>query len=86
MESLSWSALEAAACECPLLLSDLSWARTVFADTVRYCPVTKSIVRTAESLRTFYDAAPVLPVPPKPASWIEIGRQLKTLYERVLGT
>jgi glycosyltransferase involved in cell wall biosynthesis len=85
MESLSLSALEAAACECPLLLSDLPWARTVFADTARYCPVTKSIVRTAESLRTFHDAAPSLPAPPQPPSWAEIGRQLKTIYERVLG-
>ena len=28
MESLSLSALEAAACECPLFLSDLPWARS----------------------------------------------------------
>ena len=34
MESLSLSALEAAACECPLLLSDLPWARTVFEQAV----------------------------------------------------
>ncbi len=29
-ESVSLSALEAEACECPLLLSDLPWARTTF--------------------------------------------------------
>lgn len=85
METQSLSAEEAAACECPLLLSDLPWAHATFGDTARYCPVTKSAVRTAESLRTFYDAAPSLPAPPKPPSWAEIGRQLKTIYEQMLG-
>ncbi len=32
MESLSLSALEAAACGCPLLLSDLPWARSTFRE------------------------------------------------------
>ncbi len=84
MESLSLSALEAAACECPLLLSDLPWAHAAFGDAVKYCPVTKSTIQTSESLRAFYDAAPVLSAPPKPDSWIEIARQLKIIYEQVL--
>lgn len=84
MESLSLSALEAGACECPLLLSDLPWARTTFANTASYCPLTTSVEVTANALRKFYDAAPSLPVPPKPPTWNEIGRQLKTIYERVL--
>jgi glycosyltransferase involved in cell wall biosynthesis len=86
MESLSLSALEAAACECPLLLSDLPWAHATFGDAVKFCPVTKSTATAAKVLREFYDAAPHLPPPPKPASWIEIGRQLKKIYERVLST
>jgi glycosyltransferase involved in cell wall biosynthesis len=86
MESLSLSALEAAACECPLLLGDLPWARSAFAGAAQFCLVTKSTERTAGVLREFYDAAPSLPVPPKPAAWIEIGRQLKKVYERVLST
>ena len=85
MESLSLSALEAAACECPLLLSDLPWARCAFGDAARYCPVTKSAETTAKGLRDFYDAAPGLPAPPKPASWNEIGRQLKQIYQKVIG-
>ena len=85
MESLSLSALEAAACECPLLLSDLPWACSTFGNAAKYCPVTKSIEATAKVLREFYDAAPSLPVPPKPASWNEIGRRLKQIYEKVLG-
>jgi glycosyltransferase involved in cell wall biosynthesis len=84
MESLSLSALEAGACECPLLLTDLPWARTTFESRATYCPLTPSVETTSRVLRQFYDAAPNLPVPPKPPGWNEIGRQLKTIYERVL--
>jgi glycosyltransferase involved in cell wall biosynthesis len=85
MESLSLSALEAAACECPLLLSDLPWARTVFHDSVCYCPIVSSAARTAAFLRQFYDAAPGLKPPPKPLTWLEVGQQFKRLYESLLG-
>lgn len=85
MESLSLSALEAAACECPLLLSDLPWARGTFRENASYCPVA-SPERTAEFLKKFYAAAPMLPPPPRPATWAEIGRQLKTIYERLPAT
>jgi glycosyltransferase involved in cell wall biosynthesis len=83
-ESLSLSALEAAACECPLLLSDLPWARTTFKERASYCPVTGSTQITARALRRFYDAVPQLPAPPKPLSWLEVGKQLKSLYETLL--
>ncbi len=86
MESLSLSALEAAACECPLLLSDLPWARCTFAATAKYCPVNQPAAATATVLREFYDAAPTLAPPPKPADWVQIGRELKTLYESILRT
>jgi glycosyltransferase involved in cell wall biosynthesis len=86
MESLSLSALEAAACECPLLLSDLPWARSTFGNSATYCPLTKSIEATAQTLRKFYDDAPNLPLPPKPPAWNEIGRQLKTIYGQVLNS
>jgi len=84
MESLSLSALEAAACECPLLLSRLPWATTVFRDRACYCPVGLSSGRTAGFVRQFYDAAPGLKPPPRPLSWLEVGGQLKHIYERVL--
>jgi glycosyltransferase involved in cell wall biosynthesis len=84
-ETLSLSSFEAAACECPLLLSDLPWARTTFKEQARYCPVT-SVTRTAEVLRQFYDDAPNLKPPPKPLSWIGIAQEMKTVYERVLST
>ena len=80
MESLSLSALEAAACGCPLLLTDLPWARSVFGANASYCPIANTAA-TASLLRRFYDAAPSLPVPPKPASWREIAAEFKKLYE-----
>jgi len=83
-ESLSLSALEAAACECPLLLSDLPWARYSFGQTASYCPLTTSVVKNARALRRFYDQAPALPLPAKPKTWSEIAEQLKTLYQSLL--
>ena len=86
MESLSLSALEAAACECPLLLSRLPWATTFFRENACYCPVASPAARTAAFLRQFYDAAPGLKPPPRPLTWLEVGQQLKRLYETLLST
>jgi glycosyltransferase involved in cell wall biosynthesis len=86
MESLSLSAFEAAACECSLLLSDLPWARTVFKESVSYCPVTSAVAPTAATLRSFYEAAPTLKPPAKPPTWTDVARQLKSLYEGLLKT
>jgi glycosyltransferase involved in cell wall biosynthesis len=86
MESLSLSALEAAACECPLLLSRLPWATTFFRERACYCPVALPAPRTATFLRQFYDAAPGLKPPPRPLTWLEVGQQLKRLYESLLST
>ncbi|HEV2694991.1 MAG TPA: glycosyltransferase [Verrucomicrobiae bacterium] len=84
MESLSLSALEAAACECPLLLSDLPWARSSFTGAAEFCPVTDSVATTAAVLKKFYAAAPGLPPPPRPATWPDVARQLRAVYEKVL--
>lgn len=86
MESLSLSALEAAACECALLLSRLPWATTVFRADACYCPVSASTDRTAAFLRQFYDAAPGLKPPAPPLTWSKVGEQLKGLYETILRT
>lgn len=85
-ETLSLSALEAAASGCPLLLSDLPWARSVFQQHVTYCPVTRSTSATALVLRRFYDAAPGLPPPPRPVTWADVARQLQGVYATVLNT
>jgi len=84
MESLSLSALEAAAAGCPLLLGDLPWARCTFEGTASYCPVTPATATTAAVLKEFHRAAPSLPVPEKPKTWPEVGRQIKGIYETVV--
>ena len=84
MESLSLSALEASACACPLLLSDLPWAKGAFGGQAGYCPVTEQIEITARHLREFYDH-PIL-LPPLPKSWPEVARQIKIVYDGVLST
>jgi glycosyltransferase involved in cell wall biosynthesis len=81
-ESLSLSAMEAAACGCPLLLSDLPWARSAFGTAASYCPLA-GVQTTARILRAFYDQAPALPPPPQPKDWLAVGRMLKGIYESV---
>jgi glycosyltransferase involved in cell wall biosynthesis len=82
-ESLSLSALEAAACECPLLLSDLPWARGTFGERAAYCPVTTRRDVTTNCLRLFYKQADQTLRPPKPASWTDVAHQLKTIYSNI---
>jgi glycosyltransferase involved in cell wall biosynthesis len=82
MESLSLSALEAAASGCPLLLSDLPWSRCTFGNSATYCPVVNT-QSTAAILRTFYDQAPTLPKPPPPCRWSDVATQLLQIYKSV---
>jgi glycosyltransferase involved in cell wall biosynthesis len=83
MESLSLSALEAVASGCPLLLSDLPWARCTFGERASYAHE-KSASQTASILRDFYDSAPTLPVPPKTATWNEIASLISKIYRALL--
>ena len=85
METRSLSAEEAAACECPLLLSDLPWARSTFGEPATYCPI-RSTESTAQILKKFYSEAPQLPPPLKPATWEDVARQLEKIYESVFNT
>jgi glycosyltransferase involved in cell wall biosynthesis len=84
MESLSLSALEAAACGCPLLLSDLPWARTSFDGHARYCPADARNEKAALVVRSFYDAAPQIPAPPRPQSWAQVAQTLAQLYKSLI--
>ena len=84
-ETQSLSALEAAASECPLLISDLPWAHSTFGAHVTYCPLGSKQI-TAEHLRRFHDQAPMMELPPKPLTWTEVGKMLKKIYEHVLTT
>jgi glycosyltransferase involved in cell wall biosynthesis len=86
METRSLSAEEAAACQCPLLLSNLPWAKSVFNEKATYCPVIKSISETARHLKNFYNQAAHLPRPEKPKSWREVGLALKSIYQEILNT
>jgi len=79
MESLSLSALEAAASGCPLLLSDLPWARCTFSENATYCPVAETR-STAQALRNFYEQADLLPKPAVPCRWAEVATQLTAIY------
>lgn len=83
MESLSLSALEAAAAGCPLLLSDLPWARCTFGESATYCPVISSH-STAPILRAFYDRAPTLPEPPPPCRWSDVAVRIIRIYKSIL--
>ena len=85
-ETRSLSSEEAAASGCPLLLSDLPWAKSTFGEArgVRYCPITERPTTTAGVLKEFYDLAPQLPTPPRPATWGEVGYKIKAVYELVL--
>jgi len=82
MESLSLSALEAAASGCPLLLSDLPWARCTFGRSVTYCPIGDT-VSTARVLRGFYDEAPSLPIPDEPCTWKDVADRLVAIYQGI---
>lgn len=80
MESRSLSSEEAAAAGCPLLLSDLPWARSVFGDNATYCPPHASTRETARQLKIFHDRAPDMPAPPAPCRWDDVARDLIELY------
>jgi glycosyltransferase involved in cell wall biosynthesis len=82
MESLSLSALEAAASGCPLLLSDLPWARCTFGRAATYCPIGNTH-STATVLRAFYEKAPTLPAPQKPCRWEDVASELVEIYQRL---
>jgi glycosyltransferase involved in cell wall biosynthesis len=82
-ESLSIAALEAAACGCPILLSDRPWARSAFGPHATYCPMGSAVV-TAEALRNFYGQAPQLKPPPPPKSWKEVAGELTDIYKQAI--
>lgn len=77
MESLSLSALEAAACGCPLLLTDLPWSRSVFGQEASYCPVA-GVKATAVNLRQFVAEPHAASF--RPLQWKEVGEMLRRIY------
>jgi glycosyltransferase involved in cell wall biosynthesis len=83
-ETLSLSALEATAAGCPLLLSDLPWARTVFGSQAQYVSLQLSEAALAAALRDFYNRAPSLPATFRPLSWSQVAAQLEACYRSLL--
>ena len=83
MESLSLSALEAAAGNCPLLLANLPWARSTFGDSATYCRL-GSREKESEGLKEFYQKIATVPRAPMPCRWGKVGALLKQTYESVL--
>ena len=79
MESLSLSALEAAASGCPLLLSDLPWAKSTFQQHASYCSL-EGGARTASVLKAFYDSASGKALPEAPKRWSEVAEMLEKIY------
>lgn len=83
MESQSLSALEAAACGCPLLVSDLPWARTTFGSQASYCPIT-SATPTAGHLGAFYKNIAQAPRFQNVLSWDQVCQRLADIYKSLL--
>ena len=83
MESLSLSALEAAAGNCPLLLADLPWSRSTFGDGATYC-LLGSREQESKGLKDFYKRIDKAPRAPLPCRWSEVGAQVKQIYESLL--
>jgi len=83
MESQSLSALEAAACGCPLLLSDLPWARCSFGKHASYAPIA-SKEKTAFILKKFVEGILKAPKVDKVASWDEVAIRLVEVYREAM--
>jgi glycosyltransferase involved in cell wall biosynthesis len=85
METLSLSSFEAAASKCPLLLSDLPWARTTFGTDAIYATGSMRPESLAPILRSFFEKAPSMKPSFKPLRWDEVGEMFKAVYARLLG-
>jgi len=83
MESQSLSALEAAACGCPLLLTDLPWARSSFSEGASYIPLA-STKTTSGYLRRFMDGVATAPKVPQVSSWDDVGARLAQVYREAM--
>jgi glycosyltransferase involved in cell wall biosynthesis len=83
MESLSLSALEAAAGGCSLLLADLPWARSSFGTQATYSRLGLK-EDEAVNLKKFYHGIQEAPKPNEPCRWGDVGKQLRRIYEGLL--
>jgi glycosyltransferase involved in cell wall biosynthesis len=85
-ENWCLSAHEAIACGLPLLVPDQNWSRERFGEQVRYFPTHGDNSENTAILKQFYNDSPRLSAPAiQLDSWGEAGRQLKIIYQKVLG-
>ena len=82
-ESLSLSTLEAAAAGCPLLVTDLPWARTTLGENAAYFPAGATVEQAAGIIKDFSQNIAAQPKPPKPLRWMDVANQLVTIYAAV---
>jgi len=83
MESQSLSALEAAACGCPLLLSDLPWAKATFFSGASYVPLVPPEKMSAH-LQLFVAGIQHAPRPMPVPSWDEAAVKLIKIYKDLI--
>lgn len=83
MESLSLSALEAAAGGCRLFLADLPWAKSSFGMKATYSRFGLK-QEGARNLKAFYQDIEKAPKPPRPCRWEDVGKQVCGIYEGLL--
>jgi glycosyltransferase involved in cell wall biosynthesis len=83
MESQSLSALEAAACGCPLLLSDLPWAKDTFGRQASYCALERP-EETALCLKNFMASIHAAPVFKGVLGWDEVAERLAGIYQTLI--
>jgi glycosyltransferase involved in cell wall biosynthesis len=83
-ESLSLSAGEAAAAGCPLLLTDLPWARTTFGEHAVYCPLAATVEEGGRILKSFSQNIATQPKPPPQLRWTDVAERLKAIYVAAL--
>ena len=84
-ENWCLSAHEAIACGLPLLVQDQNWSRERFVNQARYFQTIGFSEENVRRLKQFYADAPSLAAPAiKLHSWMEVGGELKKVYEQVL--
>lgn len=83
MESQSLSALEAAACGCPLLLTDLPWARDTFGSQASYCALDRS-EGTSLGFKKFMSSISSAPVFQGVLGWNEVATRLSGIYRTLI--
>jgi glycosyltransferase involved in cell wall biosynthesis len=83
MESQSLSALEAAACGCPLLLTELPWAKETFGPHASYCVLDRP-EGTALYIKRFMASISTAPLYKGTLRWNEVADRLFDIYRTLL--